>query len=221
MVQLKSIVYSISLIYFHFDNILVIIVNDYLFVVFILAIKVLEKYEGKADMDVDDIKAIVDLVSGSGSVEHSADEARSEARVMETEEEGEFFGYSQTKAKPKKNKSKSDCCKNIKITSTGIVSEMYPFLLGVYENHEPDNTSPVYKMENQNRFLSRPYGFTKSGTHTYSWGVNSNPTGKWGWIKAFRSGPCPHLISQWKVFHHKINKWITDKTLKITCTRKL
>merc|ERR1711892_981522 len=169
--------------------------------VFILAIKVLEKYEGKTDMDVEDIKAIVDLVSGSGNIEHSLDEVKSEPRIMKEAQEGEFFGYSQTKSQPKKPKRKDDCCKNIKITSTGIVKEMYPFLLGAYENHEPNNSSPIYKMENQNRFLSRPFGFTKSGTHTYSWGVNSNPNGKWGWIKAFRSGPCPHMINQWKVFH--------------------
>lgn len=188
--------------------------------VFILAIKVIEKYEGKSDMNVDDIQAILDFVSSSGDVEHSLDDSEAKMYKASQDDEGEFFGSS-SGHKPKTRKDKGKCCKNIKITSTGIVSEMYPYLLGVYENKEQPNTSPVYKMENENRFLSRPYGFTKSGTHTYSWGINSKPNGKWGWIKAFSEGPCPDIIRQWKVYNQKSNKWIIDKTLNITCTMKL
>ena len=171
-------------------------------------------------MNSDDIQAILDLVSSSGDSENSLEEAIAEPRQMSKDTEGEFFG-SNAAHTPKTQKGKSKCCKNIKITSSGVVLEMYPFLLGVYENKEPSNISPIYKMKNESRFLSRPYGFTKTGTHTYSWGVNSNPTSKWGWIKAFSEGHCPHNIKKWKVFHQKMNKWITDKTLNLTCTMKL
>ena len=170
---------------------------------------------------MEDFKAIVDLVSGSTGIEHAFNEANAEPRTLEENEHGEFFGTDGSIAATKKSKRVDQCCKNLKISSSGIVSEMYPFLLGVYENQEASDSSPVYKMENQNRFLSRPYGFSKSGTHTYSWGVNSSPMGKWGWIKAFSSGACPHQVKKWRVFHPNIKKWVSDNTLNITCTRKL
>ena len=44
----------------------------------------LEKYEEKAEVNMEDIKAIVDLVSGSNSIDETN---------KEENEDGEFFGY--------------------------------------------------------------------------------------------------------------------------------
>lgn len=177
----------------------------------ILIVKVLEKYDEQADMNVADIKAIFDLVSSPGGLENSDDKELTAPNVGDEE----YFGPNKPNKATGQNKNK--CCKNIRISSTGLVAQTYPFLLGIYRNKEPNNSSPVYKKDNENRFLSRPYGFTKSGTHTYGWGVNSSPDAKWGWIKSFSRGTCPHNIWKWKVFNGNINKWISDKTLNITC----
>ena len=97
---------------------------------------------------------------------------------------------------------------------------MYPSLLGTYENIKPANECPVYKLNGQQRFLSRPVGFTESGAKTYTWGVNSNTTATWGWIKGLDDQPCPHMIAHWGVFKGRVKRWIWDETLQIKCTTK-
>jgi len=177
--------------------------------VLFLGLKVMESQETKAEVDTDQIKAILDFVSSSSDVKES------DVNNARQREEVEFFGDS---GKSKSRKPKH-CCKHVKVSSSGIVAKMYPFLMGEYENHESAKDSPIYKKKNEERFLSRPYGFTKSGTHTYSWGINNRRTGKWGWIKAFQSGPCPHNIQRWKAFDEKSMRWIADDSFRISCIR--
>ena len=177
----------------------------------------MESQEARTEVDTDQIKAILDSVSSSSDVKESIGSTISDLNNVRQREEVEFFGGS---SKSNKRKPKH-CCKHVKVSSSGLVAKMYPFLMGDYENHESAEVSPIYKMKSEERFLSRPYGFTKSGTHTYSWGINSKRTGKWGWIKAFQSGSCPHNIQHWKAFDEKSSRWITDSSFRISCIRKL
>ena len=107
------------------------------------------------------------------------------------------------------------CCKTLNLTSTGETLNLYSFVLGVYHLTEDDRT--VYKKEGQNRFISRPPGLTRKGVNTFSWGLNSNPDGKWGWIKAFGDGKCPHLIGHWKAYDRKKKTWVADEALTFQC----
>ena len=112
------------------------------------------------------------------------------------------------------------CCKYMKISSSGVVLELYPSLLGTYENVNQENKCPVYKMSSKNRFLSRPQGITVAGTQMYTWGVNSKMGATWGWIKGLEDQPCPHMINKWGVFKGGVNKWVLDDTLEIKCSTK-
>ena len=177
----------------------------------------MESQEAKTEVDTDQIKAILDFVSSSSDVKESVGSTISDLNNAWQREQVEFFGES-SKSKSRKP---THCCKDVKVSSSGLVAKMYPFLMGEYENHESAEDSPIYKMKNQDLFLSRPYGFTKPGTHTYSWGINSSRTGKWGWIKAFQLGPCPQYIQHWKAFDEKSSRWITDISFRISCIRNL
>ena len=114
----------------------------------------------------------------------------------------------------------SRCCKYMKISSSGVVMELYPSVLGTYENIKQENDCPVYKMSNKKRFLSRPQGITVTGTQMYTWGVNSKMGVTWGWIKGLEDQPCPHMISKWGVFKGGLKKWVLDETLEIKCSTK-
>ena len=122
--------------------------------------------------------------------------------------------------KPKPGTQGCKCCKYMKISSSGVLLELYPSVLGTYENIKQQNGCPVYKMSNKNQFLSRPQGFTVTGTQKYAWGVNSKMGATWGWIKGLEDQPCPHMIGKWRVFKGGVNKWVLDDTLEIKCSTK-
>ena len=108
----------------------------------------------------------------------------------------------------------------MQISSSGVVLELYPSVLGTYENIKQQNECPVYKMSNKSQFLSRPQGFKVTGTQKYAWGVNSKMGASWGWIKGLEDQPCPHMIGKWGVFKGGVNKWVLDDTLEIKCSTK-
>ena len=177
----------------------------------------MESYDAKTEVGTDQIKAILDLVSSSSDVIESDGSTISDLNNVRQRKEVKFFGDS-SKSKSWKPKH---CCQHVKVSSSGLVAKMYPFVMGEYENHESSEVSPIYKMKNEERFLFRPIGFTKSGINTYSWGINNSRNGKWGWIKAFQLGHCPHNIQRWKAFDEKSRRWILDQSFRISCIRKL
>merc|ERR1712179_160898 len=97
------------------------------------------------------------------------------------------------------------CCKKLNLTSTGETKELYPFVIGVY--HLTNDSRAIYAKEGQRRFISRPPGLTRRGMNTFSWGINSNPDGKWGWIKAFSNADCPDMIDHWKAYDRIKKTW--------------
>jgi hypothetical protein len=113
--------------------------------------------------------------------------------------------------------TQNKCCRKIQFTSTAETQKLYPFVLGIYELI--DDVKTVYKKQGQVRFISRPQGVTSKGVNTFSWGVNSNPKGKWGWIKAFSAGDCPHLISKWRAYDKARKTWVSDSTLVMQCVQ--
>ena len=115
----------------------------------------------------------------------------------------------------KKEVLQNKCCRKVNLTSTEETQKLYPFVIGIYELS--DNDRIVYKKEGQARFISRPPGLTRKGLNTFSWGVNSNPDGKWGWIKAFSGGDCPHQIDHWKAYDRTRKIWISDLSLSMQC----
>ena len=110
------------------------------------------------------------------------------------------------------------CCKYMKISSTGPVLEIYPSVLGTYENIKEENECPLYKLKGKKRFLTRPEGFTESKAHVYTWGVNTRVGATWGWIKGLEDQPCPHMVTNWGIFLEDQKKWVVDRTLEIKCS---
>ena len=96
---------------------------------------------------------------------------------------------------------------------------MYPFLIGVYKKQEMELNHLVYKKIGGNNplFMFRPSGVTGSGSFGYSWGVNSNLGGNWGWLRSQVGVGCPHSQHRWFVYNMDERKWVVDWTLKISC----
>ena len=113
------------------------------------------------------------------------------------------------------NRKGQICCQKLNLTSTGETKELYPFVIGVY--HLTNNSRIIYAKEGQKRFISRPPGLTRRGMNTFSWGLNSNPAGKWGWIKAFSNAECPDMIDHWKAYDKIRKTWVADATLTFQC----
>ena len=107
------------------------------------------------------------------------------------------------------------CCQKLSLTSTGETKELYPFVIGVY--HLTNDSRVIYAKEGQKRFISRPPGLTRRGMNTFSWGLNNNPDGKWGWIKAFSNAECPDMIDHWKAYDKIRKTWVADNTLTFQC----
>ena len=114
-----------------------------------------------------------------------------------------------------KNRKGQICCQKLSLTSTGETKELYPFVIGVY--HLTNDSRIIYAKEGQKRFISRPPGLTRRGMNTFSWGLNSNPGGKWGWIKAFSNAECPDMIDHWKAYDKIRKTWVADNTLTFQC----
>jgi hypothetical protein len=84
------------------------------------------------------------------------------------------------------------CCDRIRISSSELVSEMYPFILGQYKNIQRKSKKRVYIKEGRRQlFLSQPE--SAGQVRGYSWGVNHSPTAKWGYIRSSKSYACPTL----------------------------
>ena len=104
------------------------------------------------------------------------------------------------------------CCKVLKMMSTNATSDLYPFLVGTYIVQS--GKTAVYKMKDQKRFISRP---PSKGLTKFSWGVNSNPKAKWGWLKAFSDGDCPDDIVNWRAYDGQKKQWVKDWSLSFNC----
>jgi len=107
------------------------------------------------------------------------------------------------------------CCQMLNLSSTGETKRLYPYVIGLYRL--VDTARNVYQKKGQKRFISRPQGLTRRGVNTFSWGINSNPDGKWGWIKAFKNADCPDLIDHWKAYDTTKKTWVADRTIAFQC----
>ena len=108
------------------------------------------------------------------------------------------------------------CCRIVNIISRGLVSQVYPTIMGEYRRTKMPSDRPIYaKMGSPMRYLSQPQ--SDQQVLGYSWGVSQTPKAKWGYIRSSKAGPCPTLAGKWKVFDKNSKRWLEDTTLQIVC----
>merc|ERR1712110_1143477 len=113
------------------------------------------------------------------------------------------------------------CCPKIRIFSLGLMSQLYPSLIGVYTKINISSSShdkrQLYRMAKPDAqfYISRPT--PSSNVVHYSWRVNNNTDTLWGYIRSSSSGVCPTMGGRWRVFDKTIKKWRNDFSLSVTC----
>jgi len=112
---------------------------------------------------------------------------------------------------------KIQCCRKVRVSSTGVAVQLYSFMFGLYKQL-PSSKQKTYRKIGSQQFLTRP-GQNISSGQSYTWGVNSNPQQTWGWIRAMEAADCPHEVKHWRVWNGQ--KWIRDPSLTVVCSKNL
>ena len=115
--------------------------------------------------------------------------------------------------KEKEEDFETICCAHIKISSTGKVQAMYPFILGDYMYI---NSSTYIKQVGKLLYLTKPE--PTALIWGYTWGVSLSAKAKWGYIRSGYNAPCPTIAGMWTVFDKITRRWVVDTTLHLECT---
>ena len=140
--------------------------------------------------------------------------------VPEKEEEKPFMNENNSIGLDIEDGVEFYCCGRIQISSYGLVEEMYPFILGNYEQIETNHQQITFvKTGPPKMFLIQPE--TTEHVWGYTWGVSRSAKAKWGYIKSSSISPCPTMAGRWKVYDQNIKRWVMDKTLLVECSGEL